>query len=151
MGDNSVIGHTTEVIRSIILNKVRADHFAYIGDSILRNRCHLGAGVILANLKMRTNPSSVEIRIDGRIYDTGVRKLGTILGSDAEIGCDSMANPGTIFGKNVTTYTAIVLRECHPFVPAIEPPIYPHVSRTTGQYGMEERGHCKGITIDCYG
>ena len=42
VGDHCVIGHTTEVIRSIILNRVRADHFAYIGDSILGNNCLLG-------------------------------------------------------------------------------------------------------------
>ncbi len=117
VGDNSVIGHTTEVIRSIILNKVRADHFAYIGDSILGNNCHLGAGVILANLKMRMNPSSVKIRIDGRIYDTGVRKLGAILGDNVEIGCNSTANPGTILEKNVTVYPGRVLRGYHPSVP----------------------------------
>lgn len=114
IGNHCVIGHTTEVIRSIILNHVRADHFTYIGDSILGNNCHLGAGVVLANIKMRMNPSSVKIRIDANSYDTGMRKLGGILGDNTEIGCNSTANPGTILGKGVTVYPGIILRGYYP-------------------------------------
>jgi len=114
IGDDCVIGHTTEVIRSIILSRVRADHFAYIGDSILGSDCHLGAGVILANIKMRMNASSVKIVINGKSYDTGMRKLGAILGDRSEIGCNSTANPGTILGKGVTVYPGVVLRGSYP-------------------------------------
>ena len=78
------------MIRSIILNHVRADHFAYIGDSILGNNCHLGAGVILANVKMRMKPSSVRIKIEGNSYDTGMRKLGGIVGDNSEIKYSSI-------------------------------------------------------------
>lgn len=113
VGNKSVIGHATEVIRSIILNNVRADHFAYIGDSILGNNCHLGAGVILANVKMRRNASAVGIRTDGKLYDTGMRKLGGILGDDTEIGCNSTANPGTILGKGVAAYPGLILCGYH--------------------------------------
>lgn len=120
IGNNCVIGHTTEVIRSIILNNVRADHFAYIGDSILGNNCHLGAGVILANVKMRMNPTSVKIKINGKSYDTGMRKLGGILGDNTEIGCSSTANPGTILEKGVATYSGIILRGYYPSGTAIK-------------------------------
>jgi acetyltransferase-like isoleucine patch superfamily enzyme len=114
VGDHCVIGHTTEVIRSILLNHVRADHFAYIGDSILGNECHLGAGVILANVKMRINPSSVRIPINGQSCDTGMRKLGAILGDRAEIGCNSTLNPGTVLGKGVLVYPGVTLRGSYP-------------------------------------
>jgi NDP-sugar pyrophosphorylase family protein len=114
IGDHCVVGHTTEVIRSILLNKVRADHFAYIGDSILGNNCHLGAGVVLANIKMRLSPSSVKIKINGTFYDTGMRKLGGILGDNSEIGCNSTVNPGTILGKGVTAYPGTILRGYYP-------------------------------------
>jgi len=114
VGHNSVVGHATEVIRSIILNNVRADHFAYIGDSILGNNCHLGAGVILANVKMRTKTSPVSIRVNGKSYDTRMRKLGAILGDNTEMGCNSTANPGTILAKGVTVYPGITLSGYYP-------------------------------------
>jgi len=119
IGNACVIGHTTEVIRSIILNNVRADHFAYIGDSILGNDCHLGAGVILANVKLRMNSSSVRIRIDGKTYDTAMPKLGGILGDNAEIGCNITANPGSILGKGVTAYPGTILHGYYPARTAI--------------------------------
>ncbi|NIQ38394.1 MAG: hypothetical protein GTN81_07385 [Proteobacteria bacterium] len=109
VGNNCVIGHATEVTRSIILNNVRADHFAYIGDSILGNNCHLGAGVILANAKMRTKTPSVTIRVNGKSYDTGMKKLGGIFGDNTEIGCNGTANPGTILGKGVAAYPGMIL------------------------------------------
>ena len=108
-GNHCVIGHTTEVIRSILLNHVRADHFAYVGDSILGNNCHLGAGVILANVKMRKNLSTVRIRVNGDTYDTGMRKLGAIMGDNAEIGCNSTLNPGTVIEKGGTVYPGITV------------------------------------------
>ncbi|NIO04913.1 MAG: hypothetical protein GTN74_09940 [Proteobacteria bacterium] len=119
IGHNSVIGHGTEVIRSIILNSVRADHFAYIGDSVLGNHCHLGAGVILANVKMRTKTSSVRIRINGKPYDTGMRKVGGILGDNTEIGCNGLVNPGTVLGKGVTVYPGNIVHGYYPSGTAI--------------------------------
>lgn len=113
-GSHCVIGHTTEVIRSVLLNNVRADHFAYIGDSILGNNCHLGAGVILANVKMRMNPSSVKIRINGTSHDTGMRKLGGILGDNTEVGCNSVVSPGTVLEKGVTVYPGITIWGYYP-------------------------------------
>ncbi len=123
IGSACVIGHGTEVIRSIMLNNVRADHFAYIGDSILGNNCHLGAGVILANVKLRINSSSVKIKVDGKTYDTGMRKLGGILGDNAEIGCNITANPGAILAKGVTAYPGTVLHGYYPPRAAIR--LYP--------------------------
>ncbi len=121
-GNGCVIGHTTEVIRSILLDNVRADHFAYIGDSILGNNCHLGAGVILANVKMRMAPSFVKIRVRGDSYDTGLRKLGAILGDDTEIGCNSMANPGTLLERGVAVYPGTVLRGYYPSEAVVKAP-----------------------------
>jgi acetyltransferase-like isoleucine patch superfamily enzyme len=113
-GDNCVIGHAAEVIRSVLLNHVRVDHFAFVGDTILGNNCHLGASVILANIKMRFNPSTVKIRISGDNYDTGMRKLGSILGDDTQIGNNSMANPGTILERAVTAPPGTTLHGYYP-------------------------------------
>lgn len=122
IGNHCVIGHTTEVIRSILLNHVRADHFAYIGDSILGNNCHLGAGVILANVKMRMDSSSVKIRINEDSHDTGMRKLGGILGDGTEIGCNSVANPGTLLEREVTAYPGTILRGYYPSGTVVKTP-----------------------------
>lgn len=97
VGKGCVVGHTTEMKSSVMLDNSKAGHFAYIGDSILGNSTNLGAGTKLANLKMREG--NVHLRIGGELLDTGLRKLGAIIGDDVEIGCNSVTNPGCLLGK----------------------------------------------------
>jgi len=108
VGDNCVVGHSTEIKNSIMLNKAHAAHFAYVGDCILGNHVNLGAGSRLANLKLdRTN---VTIKVAERTYDTGMRKLGAILGDRVEIGCNAVSNPGTLMGPGCMAYALTLLR-----------------------------------------
>lgn len=97
IGDRCVVGHTTEVKHSIFLDDAKAGHFAYLGDSILGNNANLGAGTKFANLKFIAG--NVSIVIEGKRHDTGMRKFGAILGDNAQTGCNSVTNPGTIIGK----------------------------------------------------
>ncbi|MBW2098219.1 MAG: hypothetical protein JRG77_05330 [Deltaproteobacteria bacterium] len=96
IGKNCVVGHTTELKHSVFLDGSKAGHFAYIGDSILGRNVNLGAGTKLAN--MRFAPGNVFIKIEGGSIDTGRRKLGAILGDNAQTGCNSVINPGTLVG-----------------------------------------------------
>jgi NDP-sugar pyrophosphorylase family protein len=103
IGDNCVVGHCTEVKNSILLNGAKAPHFNYVGDSILGHKVNLGAGTKISNLKMGPS-STVKISVNGEVYDTGLRKLGAIIGDESETGCNSVLNPGTILGKKVLVY-----------------------------------------------
>lgn len=103
VGNGCVIGHDTEIKRSILLNGVCAGHFNYVGDSILGNRVNLGAGVKCANLRL--DHSSISIFYHGQKTDTGLAKLGAIIGDNAQLGCNAVTNPGTLIGKGAF---------CHP-------------------------------------
>ncbi|MBQ7109154.1 MAG: UDP-N-acetylglucosamine pyrophosphorylase [Clostridia bacterium] len=107
IGDNCVIGNSTEIKNSILLDKVQVPHYNYIGDSILGNRAHMGAGAVCSNLK--ADGSNVVVRGDV-LYRTGLRKLGGILGDGADIGCGCVLNPGTVIGKNTSVYPMTALR-----------------------------------------
>ncbi len=96
-GKRCILGHATEVKHSIFLNDAKAGHFAYLGDSILGNNTNLGAGTKFANLRFL--PGNLTLFHNGERIDTGRRKFGAILGDDAQTGCNSVTNPGTIFGK----------------------------------------------------
>lgn len=96
-GNRCVIGHATEVKNSIFLNHALAGHFAYIGDTILGNHVNLGAGTKCANLRFDNLP--IHIVWQGKKFETGLRKLGAILGDRVQTGCNSVTNPGTILGK----------------------------------------------------
>ena len=107
VGSRCVVGHTTEMKGSIMLDGAKAPHFAYVGDSILGKDVNLGAGTKLANLKMISG--SVMVTVDRKRYDTGRRKLGAILGDHTETGCNSVTSPGTLMGPGSIVYSGIAV------------------------------------------
>ena len=108
IGNNSVIGNSTEIKNSFLFNKVQTPHFNYVGDSVLGFHAHIGAGVILSNV--RSIPGNVKIHCEGETLETGLRKFSAILGDNAEIGCNSVLNPGTIIGRNSVVYPLSCVR-----------------------------------------
>jgi NDP-sugar pyrophosphorylase family protein len=113
MGAGSAVGHAVEVKASILLPDAHAPHFNYVGDSILGGGCNLGAGAICSNFKLTKTP--VTVTVAGTDYDTGLLKLGAIVGDGSQVGCNTVLNPGTLLGRNVLTYAGVSLRG---YVPA---------------------------------
>lgn len=108
IGESAVIGNSCEIKNSIIFDECQIPHFNYVGDSILGYRAHLGAGVICSNL--RSDKANVRLNADGEIIDTGLRKLGAMVGDFAEIGCNSVLCPGAIVGRGASVYPLALVR-----------------------------------------
>ena len=106
-GRDCVIGNSTEIKNAVLLDKVQVPHYNYVGDSVLGNHAHMGAGAICSNLKADGKP--VVVRGD-TAYETGLRKIGGILGDEADVGCGCVLNPGTVVGKNTSVYPLTSLR-----------------------------------------
>ena len=102
IGKKCIIGNSCEIKNSIIFDNNEIPHFNYVGDSILGANSHLGAGVIIANLK--SDKSNIEIKTKEETIKTDLRKLGAIIGNNVEIGCNSTLFPGTIIFPNTTVY-----------------------------------------------
>jgi NDP-sugar pyrophosphorylase family protein len=102
VGDNCVIGNSCELKNVLVFNQCQVPHFNYVGDSILGHRAHLGAGVVLSNVKVIKG--NVMVEFDGRRIDTGLRKFGALLGDHTEIGCNSVLNPGSVIGRGSLIY-----------------------------------------------
>ena len=102
IGKNCVIGNSTEIKNAIIFDNCQLPHYNYVGDSILGYHVHLGAGVILSNLK--NDGTNIDIKYKGKKLPTGMRKMGSVIGDSTEIGCNSVLYPGTIIGKNTNIY-----------------------------------------------
>ncbi|MCB1181043.1 MAG: UDP-N-acetylglucosamine diphosphorylase [Chlamydiia bacterium] len=102
VGDTCVIGHSTEVKHSIFLNRAKAGHFSYVGDSILGNGVNLGAGTKCANL--RFDGAKIIVHFNQTKIQTGLKKLGAIFGDESQTGCNSVTNPGAILEKGGVIY-----------------------------------------------
>lgn len=106
-GENCVLGNSSEFKNCILLEKVQAPHYNYVGDSVMGNFTHLGAGSICSNLK--TDKKPVVIHGD-RDYNTTLRKIGAILADYADVGSGCVLNPGTVIGRNSSVYPICSLR-----------------------------------------
>ena len=95
-GEKCVLGNSSEFKNCLLLDGVQAPHFNYVGDSILGNGAHLGAGVICSNLRL--DQGEVTVRLPSGTVGTGLRKFGTVLGDQAEVGCNAVLNPGSLLG-----------------------------------------------------
>lgn len=104
LANGAEVGAKTEVKRALFLNKAKAAHLNYVGDSILGTKVNLGAGVKLANFKT----FGTNITIEG--HETGLRKIGALIGDNSSIGCNAVTTPGTIIGQNVIAYNCAVMR-----------------------------------------
>jgi acetyltransferase-like isoleucine patch superfamily enzyme len=118
LADGAIVGHVTEVKNAVFLAGAEAGHFAYVGDSLLGRHVNLGAGTKLANLQLRTPEQkagrekySVALDQDGERIDTGLRKLGAVLGDEVEIGCNTVTSPGTFVGPRTWIYSTTTVRK----------------------------------------
>lgn len=105
VGAGSVLGNSCEFKNCLLLENVQAPHFNYVGDSILGNRAHLAAGVICSNLRL--DQAEVPVKLRDGIESSGLKKLGALIGDGAEVGCNSVLNPGTIIGKRSLVYPSM--------------------------------------------
>lgn len=110
-GENCVMGNSSEYKNCILLDKVQTPHYNYVGDSILGNKSHTGAGTICSNLK--SDGKAIVVRGEEN-YETGLRKIGGILADGADVGCGCVINPGTVIGKNTSVYPLTSLRGVYP-------------------------------------
>lgn len=104
-GEGCVLGNSCEFKNCLLLDGVQVPHFNYVGDSILGNGAHLGAGVICSNLRL--DQAEVMVRLPDRTVNTGLRKFGAILGDKAEVGCNAVLNPGSVLGPRALVMPAM--------------------------------------------
>ena len=107
VGKGCVVGNSTELKNCVLFDGVQVPHFNYVGDSILGARAHMGAGAIASNV--RCDKMNIIVHGEGEIM-TGLRKLGAMVGDRAEVGCNSVLNPGTVLGRDVIVYPLSCVR-----------------------------------------
>ncbi|HUF38391.1 MAG TPA: hypothetical protein VMN57_07705 [Anaerolineales bacterium] len=122
MLDKAVFGHAGEVKNSIFLPGAHAPHFNYVGDSILGTGVNLGAGTRLSNLEITSEKDpatgkrpTIKFIHEGETIDTGLAKLGAILGDGVQTGCNAVLNPCCLVGPRTLIFPNLSVRKgCHP-------------------------------------
>ena len=108
VGKGAVVGNSTELKNVVLFDGVQVPHYNYVGDSVLGYKAHFGAGVITSNVK--GDKSLVVVKAGGELYPTNRKKVGALAGDFAEVGCNSVLNPGTIIGRRGRIYPLCSVR-----------------------------------------
>lgn len=108
VGKGAVVGNSAELKNVILFNKVQVPHYNYVGDSVLGFKSHMGAGSITSNVK--SDKTLVTVQGEGIRIETGLKKMGAMLGDNVEVGCNSVLNPGTVIGRNSNIYPTSMVR-----------------------------------------
>ncbi len=108
VGENCVVGNSVELKNVILFDNVQTPHYNYVGDSILGYKSHMGAGSITSNVK--SDKTNVVVKSKDERIETGIKKIGAMLGDCVEVGCNSVLNPGTIVGRNSNIYPTSCVR-----------------------------------------
>lgn len=110
VGENCVVGNSTELKNVILFDHVQVPHYNYVGDSILGYYSHMGAGSITSNVKSDKTLVVIKDHKNGEKYETGRKKVGAMLGNYVEVGCNSVLNPGTVIGCHTNIYPLSCVR-----------------------------------------
>ena len=110
VGENVVVGNSTELKNVILFDNVQVPHYNYVGDSILGYKSHMGAGSITSNVK--SDKTNVVIKNGEEKIETGRKKIGAILSSRVEVGCGTILNPGSVVGHDTNIYPLSMVRGC---------------------------------------
>lgn len=108
VGKGAVVGNSTELKNVVLFNKVQVPHYNYVGDSILGYKSHMGAGSITSNVK--SDKTLVTVKGREVCIETGLKKMGAMLGDHVEVGCNSVLNPGTVIGRESNVYPTSMVR-----------------------------------------
>ena len=108
VGKGAVVGNSVELKNVVLFDKVQTPHYNYVGDSILGYKAHMGAGSVTSNVK--SDKANVVIHNEGEHIATGLRKFGAMVGDFAEVGCNSVLNPGTVLGRHCIVYPTSCVR-----------------------------------------
>lgn len=108
VGEGCVVGNSVELKNVILFDRVQVPHFNYVGDSILGFKSHMGAGSVTSNIK--SDQTLITVRMGDESIETGLKKIGAMLGDHVEVGCNSVLNPGTIVGPNSNIYPLSCVR-----------------------------------------
>ena len=108
VGDGAVVGNSVEIKNAILFDGVQVPHFNYVGDSVMGYKSHMGAGSVTSNVK--SDKTLVVVKDGTEEIATGRKKLGAMVGDHAEVGCNSVLNPGTVLGPHASVYPTSCVR-----------------------------------------
>lgn len=106
--NNNLVGARAEVTRSIFQQNCQV-HSGFFGDSILGEKCFLGAGTITANVKI--DRGEIKSTVKEEKVRTGLKSFGCVMGKNVRTGIHCSFMPGVLIGENSRIGPKTFIRE----------------------------------------
>ena len=94
LGPKSLVGYGTELKHCVLFGKSELGRLSFIGDSVIGEQVVLGTGVCTVNFRHDQRPITFKVTGEGE-QDTGMAKLGAMIGDNVIIGARQILEPGT--------------------------------------------------------
>lgn len=108
IGAECVIGFNSDVARSFIGNNCWF-HSNYVGDSVIGDDVAMGAGAVLANLRL--DEGTIYSVVKGERVTTSRIKLGAVIGRGSRIGIEAQLMPGVKVGRQSLVGPGVILQD----------------------------------------
>lgn len=108
IGDACRVGQASEIKASILFEGAAAPHQNYVGDSIIGAHANLGCGTNTANV--RHDNHAIKTLVRDESVDTGLKKLGAVIGDHVHTGINTAIYPGRKIWPCLTTLPGSVVR-----------------------------------------
>jgi hypothetical protein len=100
-----------EAKNAVFMDRAEFPHPSYVGDSLMGYQTHFANQATTSNVHLISPLSpeakyrSVVLELDGVSYDTGMRKLGMVMGDYSQVGCSCVSDPGTFLAPRTLVYS----------------------------------------------
>ena len=95
--NNCLLGTNLEITRTILQENVHF-HSGYCGDSIFESGCRNGADIMTSNIRL--DRGTINSKVKDKKIDTGLKRLGAIIGRNTSLGTRANIMPGILIGSN---------------------------------------------------
>ena len=109
IGNCTRVGFATEIKNAIIGERVTIGPQCFVADSKIESDAYLGAQVRTSN--HRLDKATVKVMVDGVAVDTGLEKLGCLIGAQAALGIQVIVLPGRIVAPGSTFAPRITIEK----------------------------------------
>ncbi|MBN1354879.1 NTP transferase domain-containing protein [bacterium] len=93
IGAKSIVGFGVEMKNSVLFEQVEIGRLSFLGDSVIGRNVNIGSGTVMVNINL--DQSRIRVSCDGDVVDSGLIKLGALVGDNTWIGAGHTLLPGT--------------------------------------------------------
>jgi UDP-N-acetylglucosamine diphosphorylase / glucose-1-phosphate thymidylyltransferase / UDP-N-acetylgalactosamine diphosphorylase / glucosamine-1-phosphate N-acetyltransferase / galactosamine-1-phosphate N-acetyltransferase len=101
VGEGCIVGPSCELKTTFMFGGSKVAHLSFVGDSIIGSKANIEAGAIIANYRNERVEKRIRIIWNDRVIETGVEKLGALVGDGVRIGANAVVAPGALLASGI--------------------------------------------------